>query len=107
VDHLIRSKGDTAQLQQDAAAYGVILQAHHLQPEHYRLWADLWPAVNLFQRCQTQWRSGPAGLIGLDYPAVFQMAPLLGIPLDAAMMDDVQTMEVHARDLLNRQLRRK
>lgn len=107
MDHLFRSKGDTAQLQRDAEAYGVILQGHHLQPEHFYLWADLWPVVNLFMRCLTQWRTGPAGVVGLDYGAVFQMAPLLATPLDAAMMDDMQTMEIHARDLLNRQLRRK
>ncbi|MFZ9959313.1 MAG: DUF1799 domain-containing protein [Candidatus Limnocylindrus sp.] len=106
MDHLFRSKGDTAQLQRDAEVYGVILQSHHLQPEHFCLWADLWPVVNLFMKCLTQWRSGPSGVLGLDYGAVFLMAPLLGTSLDAAMMDDMQTMEIHARDLLNRQLRR-
>ena len=107
MDHLLKAKGDTAQLQRDAAAYGITLEAHHLESERYRLWADLWPAVNVFQRCQTQWRSGPTGLLGLDYGAVFQMAPLLGVELDGRMMEDVQAMELHARDQLNRRLQRR
>jgi hypothetical protein len=35
------------------------------------------------------------------------MAPLLGVELDGRMMEDVQAMELHARDQLNRRLQRR
>lgn len=93
---------NTAQLQAHAAAYGVKLQPHLLQPQHHRLWPEHWPVINLFQRCMTQWRATSAGVIGLDYAVVFQMAGFLGITLDLQQMDDLQTIEVYAREKLNR-----
>jgi hypothetical protein len=33
----------------------------------FSLWADNWPAIRLFSDFSTQWRAGPAGVIGLDY----------------------------------------
>jgi len=79
----------------------VILEPHHLKPPEYRLWAELWPAVALFSRCLTQWRAGPNGLLGLDYPAVLQSAAIFGIEVNAAIMEDIQVMELHARTLIN------
>lgn len=102
MDHLLRARGDTTQLQQDAAAYGITIEPHHLQPVHYRLWAELWPPVQLFMRCLTQWRVADGRVLGLDYGPLFLMAPLLGIELTAAMMDDIQQLELHGRELLNR-----
>ena len=102
MDHLFRSKGSTAQLQADAAAYGVILEGHHLQSPDYRLWAEHWPAVELFMRCQTQWRATSSGVVGLDYGVLLAIAPMLGRTMDAALLDEVQTMELHARELINR-----
>ena len=60
------------------------------------------PAVDLFQRCVTQWRPGPSGVIGLDYVAMLQVAGILGMHMTAAMMQDMQIMELHARELINR-----
>jgi hypothetical protein len=102
VDHLFRSKGDTAQAEADAARFGVILEAHHLAPRNHHLWAELWPAVLLFMRCQTQWRATSGGVLGLDYGVLLQLAPVYGVTVDAAMMDDIQAMELHAREQLNR-----
>lgn len=89
-------KGDTAQLQNDAAAYGVILESHHLAPAHFTLWHDLWPAVHLFMRCLTQWRTSIDGVIGLDYGVMLQLAGLLGVTVTEQVLDDVQVMEAHA-----------
>ena len=77
------------------------MESHHLEPETYTLWAELAPVVGLFQRCLTQWRAGPGGLIGLDYPAVLQTAAVFGVAVDAAIMEDIQVMELHARTLIN------
>jgi len=58
--------------------------------------------VGLLQRCLTQWRPGGGGVIGLDYVAVIQVAGIIGLRLTAAMMEDIQLMELHARGLINR-----
>ena len=41
-------------------------------------------------------------MIGLDYVAVLQIAGLIGLEMTAAIMQDIQIMELHARDLINR-----
>ncbi len=53
-------------------------------------------------RCQTQWRATSGGVLGLDYGVLLQLAPVYGVVVDAAMMDDIQAMELHAREQLNR-----
>jgi hypothetical protein len=98
------SKGDTAQLQADAAAYGVILEAHHLTPVDYALWPEHWPAVELFARCMTQWRSGANGVMGLDYGVVLQIASLYQIGDLPSVMEELQVMELHARELINKKV---
>lgn len=106
MDHLLGplSRGDTAQLRADAAAYGVILEAHHLEPPSYRLWAEHGPVVELLARCLTQWRTGPRGLVGLDYGAVLELARLYEVPDMRQALEWLQIMELHARDLLNRKI---
>lgn len=88
-------------LMNEAAAYGVILPDHLQQSKDFVLWADHLPAVELFMRCLTQWRSGPNGLIGLDYGVVLEMAKLYQTPHLPETMEDLQVMEVRARELLN------
>lgn len=97
------SKGDTAQLQADAAAYGIILEPHHVEPEQYLLWPEHADAVDLFLRCMTQWRASGNGVIGLDYGVVLQLASLYGICDPATTLEELQVMELHARDLINKQ----
>jgi hypothetical protein len=97
------SKGDTAQLQADAAAYGIILEPHHVEPEKYPLWPEHADAVDLFLRCMTQWRASGNGVIGLDYGVVLQLASLYGIRDPGATLEELQVMELHARDLINKQ----
>lgn len=96
------SKGDTAQLQADAAAYGVILETHHVEPQMYQLWPEHAEAVDLFLRCMTQWRATSGGVIGLDYGVVLSMASLYGISDTAKAMEDLQVMELHAVEIINK-----
>jgi hypothetical protein len=35
--------------------------------DYFEVLPENWEAVQMFMRCQTQWRTGMAGLIGLDY----------------------------------------
>lgn len=41
--------------------------------------------------------------MGLDYGAVLQMMDLYAVEKKRQMMEDLQVMESHARDLLNKQ----
>lgn len=109
MDYLFRG-GSRAndELLADAEAYGITLPEEVKQPEHYVLWPEHWPAVNLFQRCITQWRATSGGVIGLDYGVVLQIASLYGIRDPALALEDLQVMELHARDRINeKQQRRK
>lgn len=57
------------------------------------LLADNVPAVRLMLACETQWRAGFGGAYGLDYPAVFQVAAALKIPVDAAVFRGLRALE--------------
>jgi len=54
---------------------------------------DAWPAVQLFLCCQTQWRTGPSGLIGLDYNAIRWAFSLYQVDDPRAMLEDIRLME--------------
>lgn len=102
MEHILRGGNQSnSELDAEAAAYGVILPDHMTQPQHFTLWADHLPAVELFMRCMTQWRCGSSGVIGLDYGVVLEMAKLYQTPHLPATMEHLQVMEVHARELLN------
>ena len=54
---------------------------------------DAWPAVQIFLCCQTQWRTGPGGLIGLDYNAMRWAFSLYQVDDQRTMLEDIQLME--------------
>lgn len=54
----------------------------------------------MFLRCQTQWRSGPQGLIGLDYGVVIQLCSLYAVKKKKKLLDDLQVMEQRALELI-------
>jgi hypothetical protein len=47
----------------------------------------------MFLRCQTQWRQGAAGPVGLDYVALDFAFKLYGVKDPAAMLEDIQIIE--------------
>jgi hypothetical protein len=61
--------------------------------EHFEVLPENWEAVQLFLRCQTQWRTGMAGLIGLDYAAVHWLFRLYEVEDHRSVLEDLQTME--------------
>ena len=56
----------------------------------------------MFLRCQTQWRVGMSGIIGLDYTSVIEMIKLYLIEDTVAMLENLQVMEAAALQALNR-----
>lgn len=71
------------------------------QAEHYEVEPDAWPALQLFLMVQTQWRSGPSGLLGLDYNAVRWVMELQGITEPLATLDDLQVIEARVVEIVN------
>ena len=57
------------------------------------MWPENWPAVELFLRCQTQWRISINGRAGLDYSALLAMGSLYQIDNLSQVVEDVQVIE--------------
>jgi len=56
----------------------------------------------MFLRCQTQWRVGMSGIIGLDYTSVIKMIKLYLVEDTVAMLENLQIIEAAALQALNR-----
>ena len=50
-------------------------------------------AWTLWRHIQTQVRTSFAGVVGVDYVAVRQVAEVLGLTLDLAMLHKIQALE--------------
>ena len=71
------------------------------EPEHYEVEPEAWPALQLFLMVQTQWRTGPSGMIGLDYGAVRWVMELQGVAEPLAVLDDLQVIEARVIEIVN------
>ena len=56
----------------------------------------------MFLRCQTQWRVGVSGIIGLDYTSVLEMIKLYLVEDTVAMLENLQIMEAAVLQALNK-----
>ena len=61
-----------------------------------------WIYLEMFLRCQTQWRVGMSGIIGLDYTSVIEMIKLYLVEDTVAMLENLQIMEAAALQALNK-----
>jgi hypothetical protein len=85
--------------QADAAAFGIALPE---QPANdFEVWEENWPVVEMFLRCQTQWRTTMSGILGLDYAAVAWLLKLYEVEDPRALLEDLQIMEAAAMMALN------
>ena len=66
------------------------------------MWQEHEDAVLLFLRCQTQWRTGGFGVVGLDYGVVLQMMDLYTVGNRRQTLEDLQVMESRAKELINK-----
>lgn len=55
----------------------------------------------MFLRCQTQWRIGISGIIGLDYTSVLEMIKLYSKD-SIVMLENIQIIEAAALQALNK-----
>jgi hypothetical protein len=70
-------------------------------PAVFEVWEENWQAVEMFLRCQTQWRTTMNGLLGLDYGAVAWILRLYEVEDQRAVLEDLQIMEAAAMAKLN------
>mgnify|MGYP003127766226 FL=1 len=93
--------GDQIQLKADAKAFGLLLPKG--KEQHFEVWEENWPAVEMFLRCQTQWRTTMSGVCGLDYAAVQWLFTLYKVKDPPAVLEDLQIMESTAVKILNKE----
>lgn len=70
------------------------------EPERFEIWPEHLDVLEMFLRCQTQWRAGPNGVIGLDYTVVFELCRLYDVQDRKQLFSDLQVMEGHALQLI-------
>jgi hypothetical protein len=72
----------------------VVVPESELKPADFEVWEENWEAVQMFLRCQTQWRTGGmGGAVGLDYGAVAWLFRLHRVKDQRALLEDLQIME--------------
>lgn len=86
----------------DAKAFGLVMPELEA-PKDFEVWPDNWPAVEVFLRCQTQWRTTMTGVCGLDYSAVEWLFRLYGVKDQPAVLEGLQVMEAAAIKILNKE----
>lgn len=57
--------------------------------------------VEMFLRCQTQWRTTMNGLLGLDYGAVAWLLRLYEVEDQRSLLEDLQVMEAASLVTIN------
>jgi hypothetical protein len=91
-------------MEEQLARYGL---DESFLPEHIRKPADVavWPEhetdVRLFLSMTTQWRAGPAGLLGFDYGVLFEMMRIYNVRDRRQSLENLQVMEAHALQLID------
>lgn len=80
------------------------LRPEDFPPEEIALWPDNVLVKDVFQAMGTQWRAGPAGLLGLDYAALPAVLRFLGAPRSrhSEVFDGVRVMEMTALASMHR-----
>jgi hypothetical protein len=78
------------------------LPEYATRPKVFEVWPEHEDAVLMFLQCQTQWRVGGSGVIGLDYGVVLQMMDLYTVSNRRQTLEDLQVMESRARELINK-----
>jgi hypothetical protein len=108
VEHWFSGPRKSENLASDARAFGLEPPEDDQPAADYGVWEENWPAVELFLRCQTQWRARPGGLIGLDYGVLLALATMyLPASTEAqTVLEEVQIMERRALELFNEAAKR-
>lgn len=95
-------KDDTAD---DLAAFGAPAEMINALPDQdtdFPVWEENAGTVGMFLKLQTQWQVSAAGVfLGLNYTAAETLFRIHSVTDQAAMMNDLQVMELAALQMLN------
>ena len=86
----------------DAAAFGIALPMPD-GPDDFEVWPENWATVEMFLRCQTQWRTSMNGVVGMDYGALAWLFRLYGVEDPRSLLEDLQVMEGAVMQVLNKE----
>lgn len=91
----------------DLAAFGAPAEmidqaASGKDDELFGIWEDNAETVVMFMRLQTQWRVSDGVFLGLNYQSAEFLFKIHSVAEPAAMMTDLQAMEVAALQVLNK-----
>lgn len=81
---------------------GVEILDETVPVEHFVVIPSAWPAVSLFLKVQTQWRTAMGALIGFDYSAVRWCVELMGFDDPLGVLEDLQVIEGRLIETLNK-----
>lgn len=70
------------------------------EPTNFEIWPENVDVLLMFLRCQTQWRTGPSGVVGLDYGVVLELCRLYDVRDAKQLLADLQVMEAYALQLI-------
>ena len=87
---------------EDNAVLGIKSEKKEVDNNFYVLEQN-WQTVEMFLRCQTQWRVGMSGIIGFDYTSVIEMIKLYNIDNHTAMLENLQIMEASVLKAINKE----
>jgi hypothetical protein len=62
-------------------------------PQYFEVWPENWPAVDLFMRCQTQWRTDNGQRVGMIYSELIAIGSLYSVENLGRVVEDVQVIE--------------
>ena len=85
----MRQEAEGLGLTAEAVADLLGLQA----PEHFEVWPENWAALDLFLRCQTQWRTDNGQRVGLIYSELITIGSLYSVENLGKVVEDVQVIE--------------
>ena len=71
------------------------------EEKDFAVWPENWDTVELFLRCQTQWRTSVGGVTGFDYSSVLALVNMYAYSKET--FEDLQIMEVAAISYLNKE----
>lgn len=72
------------------------------EADRFGVWEENAETVVMFMRLQTQWRVAEGVFLGLNYQSAEFLLKIHGVEDAAAMMDDLQAMEMAALHVLNK-----
>lgn len=81
----------------------MILADNAVPSEDFEVWPENWPALEMWCRVQTQWRTSTGGAIGLDYSVLPWLFKMYDVEDPRSLLEDLQAMEGTVLGLMSKE----